>query len=158
MESNAIQSLFSVTEVELTYRNKISPKDRPVVTNSQQAYDLLIQAWDMNKIELLEEFIILLLDRQNRCIGLSKISVGGISACLVDPKIVFATALKARASGLILAHNHPSGNIQPSKPDIDLTSKLKEGGNLLELAVLDHLIVTPQSYFSFANEGLMPSG
>jgi DNA repair protein RadC len=66
--------------------------------------------------------------------------------------------LKARASGLILAHNHPSGNIQPSKPDIDLTAKLKEGGNLLELAVLDHLIVTPQSYFSFANEGLMPSG
>ena len=158
MESNAIQSLFSVTEVELTYRNKISPKDRPVVTNSQQAYDLLIQAWDMNKIELLEEFIILLLDRQNRCIGLSKISVGGISACLVDPKIVFATALKARASGLILAHNHPSGNIQPSKPDIDLTAKLKEGGNLLELAVLDHLIVTPQSYFSFANDGLIPSG
>jgi DNA repair protein RadC len=158
MMTNEVQSLFSVTEVEISYRNPKRIKDRPLIRDSQQAYDLLLQAWDMNKIELLEEFIILLLDKQNRCIGLSKISSGGISACLVDPKIVFATALKARASGLILAHNHPSGNIVPSNADQDLTGKLREGGLLLELPILDHIIVTPTNYFSFTDERLLPSG
>lgn len=156
MQTSSTRSLFSLTEVELSYRNPIDLKDRPTVCSSQQAYDVLMQAWDMNRIELLEEFIILLLDRQHRCIGLSKISVGGISACLVDPKIVFATALKARSSGLILSHNHPSGNIQPSEADISLTSKLRAGGYLLEMPVLDHLVVTPHNYFSFADEGLFP--
>ena len=157
MENHTIQSLFSVTEVELIYRNKVDPFDRPTVTSSNHAYDVLINAWDMNRIELVEEFYILLLDRNNHCLGLSRVSQGGISSCLIDPKIVFATSLKSRASGIVLAHNHPSGNLQPSKADIDLTHKLKAGGKLLEIGVMDHLIVTPHRYLSFADEGLMPT-
>jgi DNA repair protein RadC len=157
MEHHTIHSLFSVTEVELIYRNEVNPCDRPIVKTSSSAYDVLLNAWDMNKIELQEEFLILLLDRSNHCLGISKISQGGVSSCLIDPKIIFATSLKSRASGIILAHNHPSGVLQPSKADIDLTHKLREGGKLLEISVLDHLIVTPHNYYSFTDEGMMPS-
>jgi DNA repair protein RadC len=153
MEKNDIVSLFSITEVELVYRNKLKPSDRRRVTDAQSAYDIFLNAWDMNKIELVEQFVILLLDRNNGCIGLSNISTGGISACLVDPKIVFATALKARSSALVLAHNHPSGNLKPSQADITLTEKLKDGGRLLDISILDHLIITPHNFHSFANEG-----
>lgn len=157
MQNQTIQTLFSVTEVELIYRNEINPCDRPVINSSYSAYDILLTAWDRNKIELQEEFMILLLDRGNHCLGISKISQGGISSCLIDPKIIFATGLKSRASGLILAHNHPSGLIQPSKADIELTNKLKAGGKLLEIAVMDHLIVTPHHYYSFTDEGMLPT-
>lgn len=153
MKSPAIQTLFNVTEVELVYRNKVSPMDRPKVNSSSTAYDIFMEAWDMNKIELVEQFSILLLDRSNSCIGISNVSQGGISACVVDPKVVFATALKARASSIILAHNHPSGNVNPSQADTMITKSLVAGGRILDLSVLDHLIVTPRNYYSFADEG-----
>lgn len=149
-------SLFTITEVELIYRNPVKPSERRRVKTSQNSYDVLLAAWDMNKIELLEEFKILLLDRSNACLGISTIARGGIAECVADPKIIFATALKSRSSGIILAHNHPSGNLQPSQSDIELTNKLALAGKLLDIKVLDHLIVTPQSYFSFADEGLTP--
>ncbi len=153
MASSYIRSLFSVTEVELVYRNKIQPEDRPKIYGSASAYDIILNAWDKNKIELVEQCMLLLLDRGDSCIGISNISTGGVSDCLVDPKIVFATALKARASGLILAHNHPSGNIRPSNADIQLTHRLREGSSLLNLSLKDHLIVTPRAYYAFADEG-----
>lgn len=155
MDSHTAQGFFSVTEVELIYRNLVKQKDRIKVTEASHAYDILLSVWDMNKIELIEEFVVLLLDRNNACLGVSKVSVGGITACVADPKIVFATALKARACGLILAHNHPSGNLKPSQPDLSLTSQFREAGKLLDIPVLDHLIVTPTAYYSFANEGLL---
>lgn len=151
----SVQTLFSVSEIELVYRNKINPKERPKVTTSTVAYDILMQSWDMNKIELIEQFAVLLLDRGKNCLGISHVSTGSISACIVDPKVVFATALKARASGLILAHNHPSGNLTPSKADEYLTDKLSRGGNILDISVLDHLIVTPRGYYSFSDDGML---
>lgn len=150
-----MQSLFSVAEVELVYRNKIKPTDRIKITSSQNAFDVFLSAWDQNKIELVEQFYILLLDRGNLCLGISNTATGGISACVVDPKIVFATALKAKASAMIMAHNHPSGNLKPSNADIELTAKLKEAGKFLELNILDHLVITPTAYYSFADDGLM---
>lgn len=156
MDQVTIQKLFSVTEIELVYRNRVKQSDRIQISTAENAYDVFLSAWDMNKIDLVEQFMILLVDRGNRVLGVSNISTGGISACLVDPKIVFATALKAKASGIIMAHNHPSGNLKPSNADIALTDKLKEGGRFLDIQVMDHLIVTPQSFFSFANEGLIP--
>lgn len=152
-----ISSLYQVTEVELIYRNKLKPCDRPKITSSSYAYELLMMAWDMNKIELLEQFKILLLDRSNACIGVSDISTGGLNGCIVDARIVFSTALKARASAIVLSHNHPSGNLTPSKQDIDLTRKFVQAGKLLDIDVIEHLIVTPQSYYSFADSGLLLS-
>ncbi|MCX6315965.1 MAG: JAB domain-containing protein [Bacteroidetes bacterium] len=151
----ALKSLFNVAEIELTYKSKVKPADRPKVNSVASAYDLLMSVWDMNKIELVEQFYILLLDRGSTCLGVSEISRGGVSACFVDTKILFGTAIKAKASGIILAHNHPSGNLKPSRLDEALTLKIIEGGKLLDIDVQDHLIVTPQSYYSFAEYGLM---
>lgn len=157
MQHNWIQSLYTVNEIEIVYKNKIPYQDRIQVQSSSTAYEILRQCWDENRIELVEQFKILLLDRRHTCLGVSEIATGGITGCVVDPRIVFATALKTRASGLILAHNHPSGNLKPSESDISLTRRLLHGGKLLDISVLDHLIITPHQYYSFADEGLMPS-
>jgi DNA repair protein RadC len=152
---SGFQSLFAVSEVELVYRSKVKPADRPHVSSTQSAYDILIAAWDANKIEMVEQCYVLLLNRSNYCIGISNIGTGGITGCVVDPKIVFATALKANATGIILAHNHPSGNLKPSNADIHLTQKIREAGKFLDLSLMDHMIVTPQGYYSFAEEGML---
>ena len=146
-----------VAQVELIYRNKVKASERPVITSSKDAYGLFLATWDMNKIELVESFKVMLLDRRVSCLGISEISTGAVNFCLADAKIIFATALKARASNLILVHNHPSGHTTPSQPDIILTKKLKQAGELLDINVYDHLIITPQEYYSFADNGIMPT-
>ncbi|HRE62285.1 MAG TPA: JAB domain-containing protein [Ferruginibacter sp.] len=152
---NNIHALFSVSEVELIYRSKIPPADRPKIITSDNAFDIFIEAWDLNKMDLVEHFNILLLNKANHCIAFSHISSGGSSSCIVDPKIVFATALKANAASIIAAHNHPSGNLNPSKADIAITEKLATLGKMMDMPLLDHLIVTPLKYYSFAEEGLI---
>lgn len=102
-----------------------------------------------------EAFWILLLNRANRIIRKMSISEGGVSGTVADPKKIFKMALEFNASSVILCHNHPSGNIQPSEADIKLTRKMKEAGVLLDLPVLDHLIIGGSSYYSFADEGMM---
>ena len=102
-----------------------------------------------------EEFHILLLNRTNIVIRKEKISTGGMSAAAVDPKIIFKSALEHRASAIVLSHNHPSGSLKPSSEDISLTKKIKEAGLLLQIPVLDHLIISDTTYFSFADEGIM---
>jgi len=109
--------------------------------------------WD--RIELLEEFKVMLLNRHNKVLGVASISVGGMEATIVDPKVVFSIALKAKASQIILAHNHPSGNINPSLVDTQVTRKLKRAGELLEIKVCDHLIITKDSFYSHADDDLM---
>ena len=90
-----------------------------------------------------------------RILGLSWVSLGGISGTVVDPKIIFQTALKSSSSGIILLHNHPSSNPNPSDADLKITTKIKEGGKLLDIDVPDHLIITSESYLSMADEGYM---
>ncbi len=102
-----------------------------------------------------EAFWVILLNRANRVIKKSQISQGGVAGTVADPKIIFKLALDELASGIILAHNHPSGNLTASQADLDLTKKIKEAGRLLDIQVLDHLIVAGQKYFSFADEGMM---
>lgn len=102
-----------------------------------------------------EEFWMLLMNRANKIISKEKISTGGVSGTVVDPKIIFRRALEMSASGIILCHNHPSGNPKPSQADIDLTKKLKRGGDELEISVLDHIIIAENKFFSFADEGMM---
>ena len=148
--NSKVSHLWSVSEVELIYRNKINPEDRIKILEASHAYDVLLANWDMNKIELVEQCKLLLLDRNNSCLGIKEVSSGGVTACVVDPKIVFATALMARACNIILAHNHPSGNLKPSAADAAITQKFKEAGSLLDINLLDHLIVTPSSFYSFA--------
>ena len=103
----------------------------------------------------MEQFKVLLLNRANKVLGIFEVSSGGSTGTVADPKLIFAAAIKANACGIILAHNHPSGNLQPSQADIDLTKRMKEGGRLLEIQVLDHIIVTTEGYYSFADEGIL---
>jgi DNA repair protein RadC len=141
----------TVAEIEINYRNTVKPSDMRKIQSSADAYDILKDVWT-DRIEYLEEFVILMLNKANKVLGFAKISQGGTSGCVVDPKCIFQVALKCNASSIILAHNHPSGNRQPSDADIRITRKIKQGGEFLEIAVLDHLIITTETYYSFADE------
>ena len=155
METSNTLAWAQVAEIELIYKSKVKPSERPKVSTSKDAYQLLKQSWDENKIEFIEQFKVLFLNRANKVLGIYEVSTGGMTATVVDPKIVFTAALKSRACNIILCHNHPSGNLQPSRADEELTSKLKEAGKYLELQVIDHLIISSESYYSFADEGLL---
>lgn len=146
---------MKVSEVELVYRSKVKASERPVLSDSKEVYKLLKRNWDETKIEFVEQFKILLLNQGNKVIAISELSTGGVTGTVVDPKVVFMTALKANACNIILVHNHPSGSLKPSRADIELTRKIKEGGQLLDLGILDHLIITSEAYYSFADEGIM---
>ena len=150
-----VSVLNQVAEVELIYKTKVKPSQRPAIKTSKDCYDLLLQNWDENKIEFVEQFKILLLNRINKVLGIFEVSTGGVTGTVADPKIIFTAALKANACSIILSHNHPSGSLRPSSADQELTKKIKQAGNLLDIRVLDHLIVTNEAYFSFADEGLM---
>jgi DNA repair protein RadC len=100
-----------------------------------------------------EEFWILILNRANQIIKVENISKGGISGTVVDSRLIFKSAIENLASGIILCHNHPSGNNKPSQADIDLTKKLAQAGSLLDVKVLDHIIIAGSAYYSFADEG-----
>jgi DNA repair protein RadC len=102
-----------------------------------------------------EEFWILLLNRANSLIKKEQVSSGGVSGTVADPKIIFKAALDQYASSVVLVHNHPSGNLKPSQADINLTTKMKEAGKLLEIPILDHIIFADTGYLSFADEGLL---
>jgi DNA repair protein RadC len=140
-----------VSEIQLSYSLRIKPSQLPKITHSRDAYQILKNSWDFNKIEFVEQF----LNRANKVLGICEVSTGGTCATVADPKIIFSVALKGNASGIIVAHNHPSGNLKPSQTDIDLTKKLKEAGKFLELQLLDHVIITSEGYYSFADEGLI---
>ena len=149
------QTSFTVAEVQLVYKSKCDITLRPRITKSSECYKILMSTWDPDTIELCEEFKILLLNRANKVLAISTLSQGGTASTIVDPKLLFATALKLKASSLILAHNHPSGELSPSQADISMTNKLIEGGKVLDLPILDHLIVGINGYYSFGDEGLI---
>lgn len=155
LSAAVLQDLYHVAQVELIYRRASHQREGPLVNSSLSASDILRSTWDENKLELCEQFKILLLDTAGRCLGVSDMCSGGISGCVVDPRLIFATALKANATQIILAHNHPSGNTRPSEADKRITEKIVSGGRLLDITVSDHLILTRDAYLSFADEGLM---
>lgn len=148
-------SLFQVSEINVTYKPKFKASERPAIGSSRDCYDILLQNWDMNKIDLLEQFKILLLNRANRVLGIYEVSSGGMAGTVADPKLIFSSALKGCANSIILSHNHPSGNLKPSQADISLTQKLRTAGSFLDIDVLDHIILTSEGYISFVEEGLM---
>lgn len=146
---------LNVAEIQLSYKSHVKPSERVKITCSRDAYHVLLQTWDDNKLEFVEQFKVMLLNRANKVLGVFEVSTGSTTATVADPKIIFAAAIKANASGIIIAHNHPSGNLSPSQQDIDLTRKVKDGGKILEVQLLDHVIITTESYYSFADEGIL---
>ena len=155
MKAQIQSSLFMVSEIKVSYQPKFKASERPKINQSKDAYNILFNNWDQGRIEMNEQFYILLLNRANQVIGMTEISSGGFSGTLVDPKLVFGIALKSCASGIILCHNHPSSNLKPSQSDLILTRRLVEAGKLLDLQVLDHMILSKRGYLAFGDEGLL---
>src|ERR1035437_6673421 len=147
---------ITVSEVQLIYKSKVKASDRIKISCSRDAYKIFIESWNPDLINFLEEFKILLMNRSNSVLGILEISKGGISGTVSDTRVIFAAALKGNASGIICAHNHPSGNLNPSESDTRLTQKLREAGNLMDIQLLDHLILSTEGdYYSFADNGLL---
>lgn len=146
---------FTINEIKLSYRKQEFFTKR--ITSSMDAYNISreIMLKDECEPELKEYFYIMLLNRNHNVTGYYKLSEGGITGTVADIRIAFATALKSAAVAMILFHNHPSGNMKPSEQDCGLTKKFKESGKLLDVEVLDHLIISLSSYYSFADEGMM---
>jgi len=143
----------NLAEVKITYSCKIPACDRIKVRCSQDADKALRLIWP--SFEHREYFYIMLLNRSNQILGFSQISMGGISGTVTDVRIIFQTAIKGNASGIILAHNHPSGNLSASEADTAITKKIKEAGKLLDITLLDHMIITEESYLSMADDNLI---
>jgi DNA repair protein RadC len=155
MEQTMMQPEWSkVSEVELIYKTKVKPSERPVIKSAKDSYEIFIQIWDENKINFQEEFKVLLLNTGNRVMGVYEASAGGISGTVVDPRTIFAAAIKSLSVSLVLAHNHPSGNLKPSRGDELLTARIKEAARYHDIKILDHLIVSAEGYYSFADEEL----
>ena len=147
------KAISIIASLELGRRRRsadILEKDK--IRGSKDAFQVL-----QLKLEDLphEEFWVMLLNRANKVIDIKLIGRGGVSSTVVDSKVIFSFALESLASGIILAHNHPSGNLKPSNSDIRLTKKLVDAGKILEVPILDHIIVGDNDYFSFADEGLI---
>ncbi len=143
----------NVAEIQVSY----SPQkilDFKVV-DSKKSFELMLQKWEQGRIEMQEEVKLLLLNRNNKVLGIYSLAMGGITSCVVDVRIILAVALKALATGIILVHNHPSGNLNPSEDDKKITEQLNLSCKLIGITLMDHLIITKDDYFSFADEGLL---
>jgi DNA repair protein RadC len=146
----------NISEVRLVYRTKVKASERLQVKSSKDAFDIFMENWDQDSIEHIEEFKLLLMNRANSVLGILQVSKGGISGTVTDIRLIYQAAIKANASGIIVCHNHPSGNLNPSESDTKLTQKIKEAGILMDIQLLDHLIIiNGGDYYSFADNGLL---
>ena len=154
IKSGTFEKSSELAEIFVSYKSK-SEKEIKIL-NSRDSFNVLFPLFDKDTIELKEEFFLLFLNRANNVLGWFKLSSGGTSGTVVDVKIIFMLALHINASHFILSHNHPSKNIRPSDADITITKRIKEAGNLFEITLLDHLIISADgAYFAFSDEGLL---
>lgn len=151
----SVENQPTIAEIQLSYKPNLRLSQQPVIKTSEDAYKIFLKSWDMEKIDFVEQFKVLLLTRSNSVLGILNVSSGGVTSTVVDPRVIFSAAIKANACAIILGHNHPSGNLKPSQPDLELTQKIKQGARYFDISVLDHVIVTKEEYFSFADEGVL---
>ena len=151
---NEMETSLELAEVKVVYKR--SRRNAIKIINSKDCFEILYSLFNKDTIEYREEFFLLLLNRPQYFLGWIKLSVGGTTGTVVDPKIIFTIALQTNTCSIVLCHNHPSGNLCPSEEDIKLTERIKNGGKLLDIKLLDHLIITPDgSYYSFTDDGLL---
>lgn len=144
-----------IAEIKISYSAKVKKQYRISIKDSQDSYNSFLHSWDKDLIELQEEFKVMLLNRANEVLGIHNLSKGTTNGVTVDIKLIFAIALKACATGIIVAHNHPSGNLKPSQTDLTLTRKIKKSADFLDISFVDHLIVTKEGYYSMADKGVI---
>jgi len=142
---------YKVGEVELIYKS--TSKSRNKIYGSEDAYKYLLPTYKKGTICYKEYFKVLFLNQANQVLGYTLISEGGITETSVDVRVILQAALLTNSVAIILAHNHPSGNLKPSRQDMDITKQVKEAARLMRISVIDHLILTNAGYYSFADEG-----
>lgn len=151
---NTLKAYLRPTTVYRELGLLIKKSDVPIpekkITSSRDAYNIFLDIWPVD-LELREAFVVLGVDRANQYLGHFITSLGSVSGTIADPKMIYQHAMLMGASGIIIAHNHPSGQARPSGEDITHTKKIVEAGKLLDLPTLDHLIITKNSYYSFAD-------
>ncbi len=140
----------TLQEIQVTY--KCNHLESEAIISSTAAYQLLLDNWNKDTIELLEEVKVLYLNNANKPLGIYNLAKGGINQCTIDLRLIYSIALKVNASALIVAHNHPSGELKPSAADQKITAEIKAAGELLNIKMLDHLIITRKSYYSFQGD------
>jgi DNA repair protein RadC len=144
----------SVAEIEVSYKPAIGRK--PKITTALDAYNELIPFFPTETIALQERFVAMYLNRANKVLGVYPISLGGMTGTIADVRLILSVALKIAATKIILAHNHPSGNLTASSSDKALTAKIKEACQLLDVCLMDHVILSSEGgYYSFADESLI---
>jgi DNA repair protein RadC len=148
-----MNDLYNVSEVKLTYESNNTRKKKLKVNSSAKIYELMVNNWE--QIEYRESFKILLLDISNHVLGVNIVSMGGISGSIVDVRMILQGALLANASAIVVIHNHPSGNVKPSCADDTITHRIKQASKIMDIALLDHLIITKDGYYSYADDGRM---
>ena len=149
-----MEGMYKVCEVKLTYSTKVKSSERACITSSLDAYQFLIKhIYDPETIQYREYLKILLLNRGQKVLGVVPISEGGIDSTCADIRIIMQAAILGNASGIILTHNHPSGNLQPSKLDDVLTERLRDAAKLFDIRLLDHIIISDCGYYSYLDEG-----
>lgn len=144
---------FSVAEIDVSYSHRIPAKDRISINSSSDAYQACSLFWP--GFDHVEYFYVLYLNRSNKLLGVHQVSKGGFTGTVIDVRVIFQVALKACATSIIAAHNHPSGNLTPSDADIQITRKIRDAGKILDIQLLDHIIVTSESYHSLADNGTL---
>ncbi|WEK35150.1 MAG: JAB domain-containing protein [Candidatus Pseudobacter hemicellulosilyticus] len=148
-------SIAEIASVRVLYSPKTSINKRVTVHTSKDAYAIFLEKWDKDKLEMIEQLQLLLLNKANQVLGVYPLASGGINSVTLDIRLIFSVALHCLASAIILAHNHPCGISLPSETDITLTKQLKEAGKLIDIQVLDHLIITPTGYTSLSDSGYL---
>ena len=144
-----------LAELKVAYRSRTKAEKRQPIRGPEDVERYLRAVWNKSTLELVEEFVVVCLNGSHQAIGWVKVSTGGLNSSSVDPRVVFAIALQTASTAIIVAHNHPSGSLEPSECDRDVTRRLKEAGDLLGIKVLDHVILTREASFSFADRGLL---
>ena len=152
----SIMSKDKVNEISISYKEKIRTIESKSVKSSEAAAKLFFESWNTDTIGFQETFKVLLLNNANKIKGVYQLSTGSLTGTVIDMRILFAVIIKTLSVNVILAHNHPSGQLLPSEADKKLTQKIKSAAEFFDVNVLDHLIITPSgNYYSFADNGLI---
>lgn len=146
--------MHTIREVKLSYvkEHPVSEVNKTKIRSSTESAKVLRSIWE-DDLDMIERAYVLFLNNANQVQTVSMISMGGLMGTVVDLRIIFATALNCLATSIVLAHNHPSGSLNPSQSDIQLTKRVQEAGRVLDINLLDHIILTEDSYYSFADDG-----
>lgn len=144
-----------LAEVKLVYQSQAQIPNKPILDHPERVFEYLLSIWDMDRIEIQEEFCLLLFNSELKCLGWHRLSTGGKNATIVDISLLITVAAIGNASSIIVAHNHPSGRLKPSTADIKLTKSIGKALHTIGISLNDHLIIRRDDYYSFSQHGML---